>query len=53
MIAAIADSQSAAASAKKTSETTRTVPVAFIGVGEGIEDLRPFKAREFVDALLD
>ena len=53
VIAAIADSQSAAASAKKTSETTRTVPVAFIGVGEGIEDLRPFKAREFVDALLD
>ena len=28
-------------------------PVRFIGVGEGIDDLRPFHAREFVDALLD
>jgi fused signal recognition particle receptor len=27
------------------------IPVRFIGVGEGIEDLRPFLAREFVDAL--
>ncbi len=26
-------------------------PVRFIGVGEGIDDLRPFKAREFVEAL--
>jgi hypothetical protein len=26
--------------------------VRFIGVGEGIDDLRPFNAREFVDALL-
>ena len=28
-------------------------PIRFIGVGEGIEDLREFKATEFVDALLD
>jgi fused signal recognition particle receptor len=28
-------------------------PIRFIGVGEGIEDLREFHAREFVDALLD
>ncbi len=27
------------------------VPVRFIGVGEGIEDLQPFKVDEFVDAL--
>jgi fused signal recognition particle receptor len=27
-------------------------PVYFIGVGEGIEDLRPFSAEAFVDALL-
>lgn len=27
------------------------VPVHFVGVGEGIEDLRDFDAREFVDAL--
>jgi len=26
-------------------------PLRFIGVGEGIDDLRPFTAREFVDAL--
>ncbi len=31
---------------------TRPVPVYFIGVGETIEDLQPFNAQEFVDALL-
>jgi fused signal recognition particle receptor len=31
----------------------RPIPVRFIGVGEGIDDLRPFDAREFVDALFD
>lgn len=29
-----------------------TIPIRFIGVGENIDDLRPFKAREFMDALL-
>jgi fused signal recognition particle receptor len=28
------------------------VPVYFIGIGEGIDDLQPFLASEFVDALL-
>jgi len=28
-------------------------PVRFIGVGEGIDDLRPFVAREFVDAMFE
>lgn len=28
------------------------VPLAFVGVGEGVDDLRPFAAAEFVDALL-
>ena len=28
------------------------VPLKFIGVGEAVDDLRPFVAREFVDALL-
>ncbi len=28
------------------------LPIRFIGVGEGIDDLRPFDAGEFVDALL-
>ncbi len=29
------------------------VPIRFIGVGEGVEDLRPFNAAEFVEALFD
>jgi len=28
------------------------IPLQFIGVGEGVDDLRPFSAREFVEALL-
>jgi fused signal recognition particle receptor len=28
------------------------VPLAFVGVGEGVDDLRPFVATEFVDALI-
>jgi len=28
------------------------LPIRFIGVGEGIDDLRPFEPNEFVDALL-
>jgi fused signal recognition particle receptor len=27
------------------------IPVRFVGLGEAIEDLREFDAREFVDAL--
>ncbi len=27
------------------------VPVKFVGVGEGIEDLQPFSVQTFVDAL--
>jgi fused signal recognition particle receptor len=27
-------------------------PIRFIGIGEGIDDLRPFSARDFVDALV-
>lgn len=29
------------------------IPVRFIGVGEGIEDLRPFQVNEFIEALFD
>jgi fused signal recognition particle receptor len=29
------------------------LPIRFIGVGEGLDDLRPFAAREFVEALFD
>src|SRR5207302_1713841 len=31
----------------------RPLPLRFIGVGEGVDDLRPFAADEFVSALLD
>jgi fused signal recognition particle receptor len=31
----------------------RPIPIVYIGVGENMEDLRPFDAGEFVAALLD
>ena len=46
VLAAIAHVRSAAAPGQP-------IPVRFIGVGEGIDDLRPFDAGEFVSALLD
>jgi fused signal recognition particle receptor len=46
VVAAIAYMRAAQSGAKP-------IPVRFIGVGEGLEDLRPFKAEEFVSALLD
>jgi fused signal recognition particle receptor len=30
----------------------RPVPILFVGIGEGIDDLRPFAAREFAEALV-
>jgi fused signal recognition particle receptor len=29
------------------------IPLYFVGVGEGVDDLRPFVARDFVEALVD
>lgn len=29
------------------------IPVRFVGVGEGVDDLQPFDPKEYVDALLD
>ena len=29
------------------------IPVKFIGVGEGVDDLVPFEPREFIEALLE
>ena len=29
------------------------VPVKFVGVGEGVDDLQPFEAKSFVEALFD
>jgi fused signal recognition particle receptor len=37
----------------KQREQKRLLPIRFIGVGEGMEDLRPFVATEFVQALFD
>jgi fused signal recognition particle receptor len=31
----------------------RPIPVLFVGIGEGIDDLRPFVAADFVEALVD
>ena len=31
----------------------KPVPLLFVGIGEGIDDLRPFVAAEFVEALVD
>jgi fused signal recognition particle receptor len=31
----------------------KPIPLRFIGVGEGIDDLRPFEARDYVDALIE
>ncbi len=52
VIAAIAHMR-AAQNGKSGQSAARPIPVRFIGVGEGLEDLRPFKAAEFVSALLD
>jgi fused signal recognition particle receptor len=32
---------------------SRPIPIRYIGVGEGIDDLRPFKASEFIEALFE
>ncbi len=32
---------------------TRPIPLLFVGIGEGIDDLRPFVAADFVEALVD
>lgn len=32
---------------------SRPIPIRYIGVGEGIDDLRPFNANEFVEALFE
>jgi fused signal recognition particle receptor len=59
-IAAIAQAQSLTSQAQSLTPQTRSlasqdrrIPVRFIGVGEGLDDLRPFHAGDFVSALLD
>ncbi|GAB3268350.1 signal recognition particle-docking protein FtsY [Chitinimonas naiadis] len=31
----------------------KAIPLRFIGVGEGIDDLRPFEAKDYIDALIE
>jgi len=54
---ALAQSKAALAQSKAAAQSKRAeqrpIPVRFLGVGEDIDDLRPFRAREFVSALLD
>jgi fused signal recognition particle receptor len=33
--------------------SARPIPVRYIGIGENIDDLRPFNAQEFIDAMID
>jgi len=40
-----------AAIAQTRSNPSHAIPVRYIGVGEGMDDLRPFNANEFVDAV--
>ena len=42
-----------AAIAHLTNERQRPIPIRFIGIGEAIDDLRPFSAQAFVDAMID
>ena len=42
-----------AAIAHLTDERQRPIPIRFIGIGEAIDDLRPFSAQAFVDAMID
>lgn len=42
-----------AAIAHLSQQATHSIPVRFVGVGESIDDLRPFNANDFIDALID
>ena len=42
----------AIAHARSKESKERPIPLLFVGVGEGIDDLRPFAAREFAEALV-
>jgi fused signal recognition particle receptor len=56
VITAIAQAQAGAAPKQPLAggrAAQDAVPVVFIGVGEAMDDLRPFDANEFVSALLD
>jgi fused signal recognition particle receptor len=41
------------ARARSRDAKARPIPILFVGIGEGIDDLRPFVAADFVEALVD
>jgi fused signal recognition particle receptor len=43
----------AIAYARSAQAAGRALPLLFVGIGEGIDDLRPFVARDFIEALVD
>ncbi len=43
----------AIAQARAADPRRRPLPLFFVGVGEGIDDLHPFSARDYVEALVD
>jgi len=43
----------AIAHARTRTPKAKLIPLYFVGVGEAIDDLRPFRARDFVEALVD
>jgi fused signal recognition particle receptor len=43
----------AIAQARSNDPKTSPIPLLFVGVGEGIDDLQPFVASDFVEALVD
>jgi len=52
-ILGIAQARSNDTQARSNDANAVPLPLLFVGVGEGIDDLRPFVAREFVEALID
>jgi fused signal recognition particle receptor len=55
VVAAIAYDRGTATATDKAKpvQPAAPLPLLFVGIGEGIDDLRPFGAREFVEALVD
>jgi len=58
VVCAIALARSTPALARSTpapqsASAQKSLPIYFVGVGEGIDDLRPFSARDFVEAIVD
>ena len=53
VVAAIAHVRSNFSPVRSDTLREQPIPVRFVGVGEGLDDLRPFDAAEFVTALFD